>query len=91
MAIKVGRTMLTGNYAWQAVGGDDPQAIRTDAMLFNRQEGYEVLPMIQKVVKHFGYEAESDVHRVEELIKTELPGDVRGREKVFKWLVERLS
>ncbi len=91
MAIKVTRTMLQGAYAWEAVGGDDPSARKIDATLFNRREGYEVVPMIQKVADHFDYGSEDDVRRVEEVIHDELPGNVRGRKNVYEWLVSRLG
>ena len=41
MAITVEKKMLSGNYAWKAVGGDDPSKTKMDAKLFNRKEGYE--------------------------------------------------
>ncbi len=91
MAIKVTRSMLQHKYSWKAVGGDDPKAIKIDAYLLNRHEGYEVVPMIQKVVNHFDYGSESDVQKVEEIIGSELPGNVRGRENVYDWLVDRLG
>ncbi len=47
--------------------------------------------MIQKVVNHFDYGSESDVHKVEEAIRTDLPGNVRGRNNVFDWLVDHLG
>jgi hypothetical protein len=91
MAITVRKDMLLGTYSWEAVGGDDPQAIRIDATLFNRREGYEIIPMIQKVVNHFGFETEADVQRVEDLINSELPVNIRGKKNVLNWLIQRLS
>lgn len=91
MAIQVTKDMLQQTYSWKATGGDDPRAIRTDARLFNRHEGYEVVPMIQKVVNHFEYDSQAEVQRIEALIGSELPGNVRGRKKVFDWLVGRLA
>ncbi len=90
-AIQVSRDMLQGKYDWQAIEGDSPRAIKMDAALFNRHEGYEVIPMIQKVVNHFDYDSEADVRKVEDLILNELPGSVRGKKRVLQWLVERLG
>jgi len=90
--IQVAKALLQQTYSWKATGGDNnPQAIRIDARLFNRHEGCEVIPMIQKVVNHFGYGSPADVQKVEALIGSELPGNVRGRKKVFDWLVGRLA
>ena len=91
MAIEVTKDMLQQTYSWKATGGDNPNAIRIDARLFNRHEGYEVIPMIQKVVNHFDFSSKADVQQVEKLIGSELPGNVRGRKKVFDWLVGRLA
>lgn len=88
-AIKVHKDMLDVNaYAWQASEKDDPRKIKMDAVMFNRKEGYEVIPMIQKVVDTFGFESVDDVKRVEAVIANELPGNVRSRENVYNWLVQ---
>ncbi len=91
MAIKVERSMLQRKYSWKAVGGDDPKKTKKDRIFLNRKEGYEVRPMIQKVVNHFDYQTENDVHKVEDAIADKLPGNVRSRENVFEWLVDFLS
>jgi predicted flap endonuclease-1-like 5' DNA nuclease len=89
VAIKVHKDMLDVNaYSWHAAEHDDPHKIKFDAVMFNRKEGYEVIPMIQKVADTFGFETVDDVKRVEAVIANELPGNVRSRENVYNWLVE---
>ncbi len=90
MAIKVKRNMLQYEYSWGA-NGDDDRPDRRDARFFNQHEGYEVVPMIQKIVDHFDYKNEEDVQKVEYAIKEGLPGRVRGRSQAFDWLVDRLG
>ena len=90
MAIEVRKTMLKLKYSWETVGGDDPTKTKEDRLFFNRREGYEVLSMINKVVKYFNYHDESGVHKVEAAIAN-LPGHIRSRENVFNWLVKYLS
>lgn len=88
VAIKVHRDMLNVSaYAWQAAAPDDPHKVKMDAVMFNRKEGYEVIPMIQKVCDTFGFQTVDDVKRVEAVIANELPGNVRSRENVYNWLV----
>ncbi len=87
----VKRAMLENKYSWAATGRDDPKARKTDAVFLNRREGYEVVPMIQKVVDHFGFTSEDDVRKIEVAISGRLPGRIRSRKKVFAWLVEHLS
>lgn len=92
MAIEVKRAMIDQKkYKWQTSKGDNPTKVSHDRIMFSRREGYEVIPMIQKVVDHFSYETEADVKRVEEAINNALPGNVRSRKNVFNWLVNYLS
>lgn len=66
MAIQVKRSMIDAKkFTWEAGKGDSGSDRRHDAIMFSRRQGYEVIPMIQKVVNHFGYETEEDVKRVE--------------------------
>ena len=91
MAITVKEKMLKGKYAWKAVGGDDPKKTKMDAKLFSRKEGYEVIPMIQKVVNHLNYTTEAQVQAVEKVINDDLPGNVRGQKKVLDWLINHIK
>jgi len=92
VAIQVKRAMIDKEkYKWEAGEGDSKTSVAHDRIMFNRRQGYEVIPMIQKVVNHFGYETEEDVKRVEMAIRTALPGNVRSRKNVFNWLVEHLT
>ncbi len=92
MAIQVKRAMLNvEKYQWKAGDGDSKTSVAHDRIMFSRRQGYEVIPMVQKVVNHFGYETEADVKRIEEAIRTALPGNVRSRKNVFNWLVAHLS
>lgn len=92
VAIKVTKDMLDADaYSWHATGGDDPKKIKADARLFNRKEGYEVELMIQKICNTFGFETVDDVKRVESAIANDLPGNIRGRSKVYFWLVDHFA
>ena len=92
MAIQVKRAMLdVKKYQWTAGEGDDKKNVAHDRIMFSRRQGYEVIPMIQKDVNHFDYETEEDVKRVEEVIRSALPGNVRSRKNVFNWLTTYLS
>ena len=87
MATQVKRRWLTRNYKWDK---GDGEAGERDAYLFNRREGYEVMPMIQRVVNRL----ELDPHHVtylEDMIAEKLPGNIRGKDRVFNWLVKTLN
>lgn len=89
VAIRVGKRMLQADkYEWTAGEGDNPNKTRADAIMFNRNQGYEVQRMIQKVCEAYGFESVEDVQRVERVIAEELPGSVRSQQNVYNWLVE---
>jgi hypothetical protein len=75
--------MLQRNYTW----GASEEAGTHDALLFNRREGPEVSKMIQAIVDRLKLADEADVHRVEDLIANELPGNIRKWERVEQWLL----
>lgn len=92
MAIQVKRSMINSKkYKWKADAGDNKTLVKHDRIMFSRYQGYEVIPMIQKIVNHFGYETEEDVKRVEEAINNALPSNVRSQKNVLNWLINYLS
>lgn len=76
-------------YSAYRIPPDGPQRI-IDRIFFNRNEGYEVMYMIQKIVDRFGFETESYVNRIEDLIVDKLPGEYRLWADAFSWLADRL-
>ena len=56
--------------------------------LLNREEEYEVIPMLNKVLDELGTLKVSALHKLEDMIENDLPGNVRSRENVFDWLVK---
>ncbi|MDQ1351568.1 MAG: hypothetical protein QG657_1872 [Acidobacteriota bacterium] len=89
-SIEVKPSMLQNNYNSRATNGDDPKKRWIDRIFFNREEDYEVIPMIQRVVNYFKYTTEEDVRKVEYAISKK-PGNIRGQENVFNWLKDYLS
>jgi hypothetical protein len=92
VAIQVKRSMINSKqYKWTSGDKDDSSNVVHDRIMFSRYQGYEVIPMIQKVVNHFGYESEEDVKRVESAINNDLPSNIRSQKNVLNWLVNHLS
>jgi hypothetical protein len=84
--------LLLKHYSRGALPGDNPHLIgNPDRALFNRNERYEVVSMIQSIVDELGRTSEIDVQRIERLISDDLPSDIRGREKVKGWLIDQLQ
>lgn len=78
------------DYSWKAISGDDPKKKAADADRFSRQEGYEVLSVLNSLVKiNTGERISIDIaHTCEWMIREKLPSDIQGRQAVIKWLTD---
>lgn len=77
------------DYSWTAINGDDPTISgEPDSTLFSRKEGYEVLYMINKILKHRGLISTTSGQKVESMIRIELPSTTRSQKNVFNWINE---
>jgi len=77
------------DYSWTAAKGDDPRVSgEPDSTLFSRKEGYEVLYMINKCLTKWGFTTNpiGGGQKIERLIRTHLPSDLRGQKHVYDWL-----
>jgi len=91
MGVSINRSKLKYEYSKTVTNGDSPKFRgKPDSVLFNRQEEYEVVPMIEAVFTEINLDFISvlDLERMEDLIQNELPGNIRKREEVFDWLVD---
>lgn len=80
------------HYTWTAKPSDNPNLTGApDSSLFNRQQGYEVIYMMNKVLTDIGSNLKSKLHQGEDLIKKDLPGSTRSQKDVFDWLKKKLS
>jgi hypothetical protein len=59
---------------------------KPDALPFNRDDIYEVLPMLAAVMNELGYDDQQTLHMVEELMIRDLPAFITSREEVFDFL-----
>lgn len=75
------------NYSWEATMGDDPEIIGSpDNVLFNRNEGYEVLDLINEIANDNDWKNKQSCEILERLIHDMLPQNIRGRSNVKDWL-----
>jgi len=81
--------MLYNHYSWTALPGDNPKISGVpDSTLFNRNEGYEVLYLINRFMTDNNLKNVESGQKIERMIRTGLPGDVRGQKNVVEWLVK---
>lgn len=77
---------LKNKYSWSADGGDNPKLKgEPDASLLDRTEGYEVLYMIQKLMKVWDLKKVESGQKIERLIH-ECPSNLRSQENVKNWI-----
>ena len=60
---------------------------KPDSLPFNREDLYEVLPMLETVMAELGHDDERTLHLVEEIMTRNMPGFIASREEVFDFLV----
>lgn len=76
------KDQLQFTYQWSAIPPDDPRVTgAADSTFLNRNEGYEVLAFLNRVCKEL-----AQALKAERLIRQHLPGSVRSRANVLKWL-----
>ena len=92
MGLKIKTSDLKYEYSDTATNGDNPKfSGKPDSILFNREEEYEVIPMLENVMDELGTKKKTGLHKLEDMIKDDLPGSTRKREDVFDWLVENFD
>ncbi len=60
---------------------------KPDPAPFDRDDIYEVLPMLQEVMNELGLDDQRSLHQVEEILVRNLPGFITSREEVFDFLL----
>lgn len=60
---------------------------KPDPNPFNRDDLYEVLPMLGKVMDEIGRDDAPTLHSIEEIMIRSMPGWIVSREEVFDFLV----
>ena len=60
---------------------------KPDPATFDRDDIYEVVPMLEAVMTELGRDDERTLHLVEEIMIRNLPGFITSRDEVFDFLV----
>ena len=79
---------LVNTYNWPANGASNPKLKgRPDSSLFNRQDGFEVLYMIQQCMEDWDMHAVSSGKLIEKLIN-KAPTNIKSQAHVKNWIDE---
>jgi len=60
---------------------------KPDPAPFNRDDLYDVIPMLEQVMAELGRDDASTLHAVEDVMIRNMPGFIVSREEVFDFLV----
>jgi len=82
------RRSLRYSYSWTSSKEKDHSKIIgfPDEYLLDSNEGYEVLPFINKYMSSRAWAYESTFLRIEKVLREELPKDIRGHKSIKEWL-----
>ena len=88
MGISIKPSDLTYKYPKDVVSRDAPKFRgKPDPVPFNRDDLYEILPMLEAVMDELGRDDGSTLHLIEDLMNRDLPRSIVAREEVFDFLV----
>lgn len=89
MGVKLKASDLYFKYRKDIVNRDKPKfAGKPDATPFNRDDLYEVLPLLEAVMNELGSNDGTVLNMLEEILNQEMPRFISTREEVFDCLVE---
>lgn len=87
MALQINRDDLMYEYTWTTDENDDPKITgHSDSDLIDRDEGYEILPFINSLLNEWDLKKMNSANKIEYMIHILLPGDVRSRSRIKKWI-----
>jgi hypothetical protein len=78
--------LQNNHYSWENNAIHSLHAIEPDRRVFDRQNGNQVLFIINFFGKSLGRLTLRDGHKIEDLITTELPEQLKSELSVFNWL-----
>ena len=85
------RSDLQFTYKWETREDDPKLRNEPDSSLFNRQQGWEVLYLINKFGESYYMQGKAIGQKLEKMIRNHLPGEVRSQERVKQWLYDNWS
>jgi hypothetical protein len=89
---QIRRDNLRYSYNWRPIPEDDPRISgEPDSTLFNRNEGLEILFIINTYREKYGLSDLSQCEIIERIIKEVVPRNFRSQIHVFEWLEQNLQ
>lgn len=84
--------LIYKDYNWTLYSQNDPRINgRPDSTMFNRNEGNEVVYLINKLMFLWDYRFSNTGNKMEKLIHDWLPSDIKSQEEVKDWIKNNLK
>jgi hypothetical protein len=88
MGIAIKPSDLNHKYPRDTARRHEPKfSAKPDRAPFNRDDMYEVIPMLERAMDELGRDDARTLHAMEEIMIRNLPGWIVAREEVFDFLV----
>ena len=86
------RNLHYSDYKWTAYIQHDPHVNgKPDDTIFNKEEGNEVVYLINKLMSMWDYRFSNTGNKMEKLIHDKLPPEITKQEEVQNWLKSNLK
>jgi hypothetical protein len=86
------RNLFYTDYKWTAYVQHDPRVNgRPDDTPFNKEEGNEVVYLINKLMALWDYRFSNTGNKMEKLIRDKMPPEITKQEEVQQWLKANLK
>jgi hypothetical protein len=83
----INKSDLKFSYSWTAIPGDNPKVTgEPDSTRFSRNEGYEVLYLINKLAELWKFKKLASAHKMEKMINEGLPSKIQTQKDVKDWI-----
>ena len=81
------RNLFYSDYKWNTYPPDDPRTNgRPDGTPFTKDEGNEVIYLINRLMVLWDYRFSNTGNKMEKLIHDKMPADIATQEQVQQWL-----
>jgi len=86
------RNLFYSDYKWTSYVQHDPRVNgRPDDTIFSKEEGNEVVYLINKLMAIWDYRFSNTGNKMEKLIHDKLPPEITKQEEVQQWLKANLK
>jgi hypothetical protein len=88
MTVTIKPSDLNHKYPRDTTKRDEPKFTgKPDPAPFNRDDLYDIIPMLERVMAELGRDDARTLHAIEEILNTNMPRFIVSREEVFDFLV----